>query len=251
MQESINPTQGETPSPSYNKAIITGAALVGGAALLAATPKVARAVTPALTFADIPGSGDVKVLNYALALEALEANLYEQALARLIALNVSANDPVRSYVAKFGIVEKQHRDFLIGAIKAANNNTTILDGPLAGATFNFGGALETAESILDFLITVEDTGTNAYLGAIPSFTPKSPYLPTAAAIQGTEARHTAALIVIRNRKYPAKVESPAPLFNENNGIDGIIREAPFKGANPIPNTILAAVSPYIVLPTNN
>jgi len=240
MQEPITQTQGETPSPSNAKAILTGAAIVGGAALLAATPKVAQAVTPPIQFTNqIFGTGDVKVLNYALALEALEADLYAQCVTRLAALNVSSSDPVREYVEKFGKVEAQHRDFLIGAIKAANGGVTILDGALKGASFNFGNNLATKASILNFLITVEDTGVKAYLGAIPSFTPGSPYLPTAAAIQGTEARHTAALIVIRNLTT-GPTTSPAPLYTQNNGID----------TNQNPQTVLNAVSQYIVLPSN-
>lgn len=240
MQEPITQTQGETPSTSNNTALLAGAALVGGAALLSATPKAAQAQTTNIQFSDqIFGTGDIKVLNYALALEALEANLYAQCKARLIALNVSASDPVRNYVEKFGIVEAQHRDFLIGAIKAANNGTTILDGALKGASFDFGNNLATKASILDFLIAVEDTGVKAYLGAIPFFTPGSAYLPTAAAIQGTEARHTAALIVIKNLTT-GTTTSPAPLYTQNNGID----------TNLSPQTVLNNVSQYIVLANN-
>ncbi|BCM92352.1 hypothetical protein IAD21_04231 [Abditibacteriota bacterium] len=238
MQESLNQTQGETPSPSHNTALITGAALLGGAALLAATPKVALAVSPPLQFSAIPGTGDVKVLNYALALEALEADLYAQCVTKLANLGVSSSDPLRKYVTEFAKVEAQHRDFLISAIKAANNGTTILDGPLAGATFNFGANLDTAASILDFLIDVEATGVKAYIGAIPSFTPGSAYLPTAAAIQGTEARHTAALIVVKNRKTGSTLP-PAPLYTDNGGRDSLL----------IPQDVLDGVSQYIVLGT--
>lgn len=243
MQESINPTQGETPS-SNGAAILTGAALLGGAALLA-QPKAAHALTTALRFSDIPGTGDVQVLNYALALEALEADLYAQCVAKLNALGVSSSDPLAQYVSEFAQVETQHRDFLIGAIKAANNGTTILDGPLKGATFNFGANLNTADSILDFLIAVEDTGVNAYIGAVPRFSRGSAYLPTAAAIQGTEARHTAALIVVRNRKR-GQTASPAPTYQENNGRDGFIREGSQKGSKGDPDIVLAGVSPFIV-----
>lgn len=232
MQENINQTQGATPSPSHSTALLTGAAIVGGAALLAATPKVARAVSPAITFSQIPGTGDIKVLNYALALEALEANLYVQAQQKLTALGVSSSDPVAKYLAEFGKVEAQHRDYLIAKL----GTNSILNSTLKGATFNFGTNLDTAASILDFLITVEDTGVKAYLGAIPSFTAGSQYLPVAAAIQGTEARHTAALIVVKNRKYGTTI-SPAPLYTENNGIDTTLA----------PDTVLATVSPFIVL----
>ncbi len=233
MQDNINQTQGETPSPSHSTALLTGAAIVGGAALLAATPKVARAVSPALTFADIPGTGDIKVLNYALALEALESNLYVQALQKLTALNVSSSDPVVKYLTEFGKVETQHRDFLNNTLGPTNS---ILNSALKNASFDFGTNLDTAASILDFLITVEGTGVKAYLGAIPSFTVGSQYLPIAAAIQGTEARHTAALIVVKNRKYGTTI-SPAPLYTENNGIDTTLA----------PDAVLAAVSPYIVI----
>ena len=50
-----------------NAAVV--AASIASAGLL--TPVTAMAVSPALTFAQIPGTGDVKVLNFALALEVL------------------------------------------------------------------------------------------------------------------------------------------------------------------------------------
>ena len=266
MQESINPTQGETPSSNTQATILTGAALLGGAALLAATPKAAHAVTPAVRYAQIPGTGDIKPLNFALALEVIEADLYNQCIARLTALGVSSSDPLLRYVTEFAKVENEHRDFLTAAIKAANNGVTIRDTLLRGATFNFRTAtsidyLATADSILDFLIAVEDTGVQAYIGAVPKFAVRSPYLPTAAAIQGTEARHTAALTVVRNRKKGVQPDtaqrksSTAPQFNENQGRDGIIREGAQSGANinageRFLDTVLAGVSPFIVLPAN-
>jgi len=234
MQDNINQTQGETPSPLNHTALLTGAAVVGGAALLAATPKIVRAQTTTLTFADIPGTGDIKVLNYALALEALEADLYAQAKAKLTALNVSSSDALVKYVDEFGIVERQHRDFLNSQLGPTNS---ILNSALKGATFNFGTNLDTAAGILDFLITVEATGVKAYLGAIPSFTVQSQYLPIAAAIEGTEARHTAALIVVKNRKT-GSTTSPAPTYKENNGIDTFLS----------PDAVLAIVSPFIRFP---
>ena len=249
-------TSGDSPQA----ALLTGAVLLGGAALLA-TPKAARAVTPAVTYANIPGSGDVKPLNFALALEVIEADLYNQSIARLRALGVSSNDPLFRYVNEFRIVENQHREFLTGAIKAVNNGVTIRDTLLKGATFDFGDNLATPTSILNFLIAVEDTGVQAYIGAVPQFAVASPYLTTAAAILGTEARHTAALTVVRNIKQgvqgdtPTRKSSTAPQFNENDGRDGIIREGRQSGANisagtAFLDTVLAGVSPFIVLPSN-
>ena len=72
-------------------AALTTAAGLAGAALLAAP---AQALDKTLTYADIPtlkllnlpglpAGNDIKVLNYALTLEDLEADLYVQAVQRL------------------------------------------------------------------------------------------------------------------------------------------------------------------------
>lgn len=243
-ENSINPAAPVDSNSMLPSALLAGAAL-GGAALLTGS-KAARAQSGSvdLDFDDIPGrTKDIKVLNYALALEALEADLYRQAEERLQSLG-QANTPLGFYVREFGIVEAQHRDFLIGAIRAANG-TPITESLLNGATFDFGDNLQSANSILDFLIVVEDTGTSAYLGAIPEFGTFT-YLQAAAAIQGTEARHTSALIVLRNEdRGPSAVPGvyytplPAPAFDEgfaNAGIDLSVS----------PDTVLGIVSPFIV-----
>lgn len=241
------------------QSLIAGAALLGGAALLAnahtanAKPK-ASAISPALTYTQIDGTGDVKVLNYALALEALEADLYSQALKRLTTggtnglgqtitgLGLTDANPIVAYTREFGVVETDHRDFLISQL----GDAAITNGSLAGAQFDFSINSLSAAQILDFLIVVEDTGVSAYLGAIPLFKTYK-YLPVAAAIQGTEARHTAALIVLRNLNFGTTAvsgvyytPSPAPQYNQGQSMKGI--DVPKD-----PNTVLAAVSPYIVL----
>jgi hypothetical protein len=126
-------------------------AAVGVAAATAVfAPRPARAITPALTFSDIPGTGDIKVLNYALALEALEANLYVQALQRLTTggtnalgrtipgLGLSADEIDVKYLTSFAKVEAEHRDFLNGALGAASIIGTGANGILRNARFDFG-----------------------------------------------------------------------------------------------------------------
>jgi len=232
-----------------------------GAAALAASRDDVFGAPKTLTFGDIPTLGllalpglnlkaDVKVLNYALALEDLESELYRQCIARLTGggytqqgvqipgLGLDAYLPDVYHIMQFGAVEAAHRDFLRGALK--------LDGiiPNLGIRpkkYQFGVETMTREQILAMLIDVEATGAAAYLGAIPFFRTKI-FLTTAASIQGTEARHTAALQAIQNRLLMDKLieggtpAPPAPLATMNNGID-----------TPMdPDAVLAKVSPFIV-----
>ncbi|MDX1933157.1 MAG: ferritin-like domain-containing protein [Capsulimonadales bacterium] len=209
-------------------------------------------VTPPLRFSDIPGQGDIKVLNYALALEALEADLYAQALLRLtgggtnqlgrtipgLGLNDSAPD-VR-YVREFGQVEAQHRDFLNGAL----GGQSILLSALRTARFDFGIETQSRQQVVDLLYTVENLGTQAYLGAIKFFATKT-YLLPAGAIQATEARHTAVIAAISNALFgPTKLT--APLAGQTANINGQVNTAGIDSTAE-PDAVLATASPFIVL----
>jgi hypothetical protein len=221
------------------------------------TPAEGKVLTfgdiPTLGLLDLPGldlEADVRVLNYALALEDLEAELYRQCVARLTTggttwqgtpisgLNLNPREIDVHHIILFAAVEAAHRDFLRGALK--------IDGifPHIGIRpkmYNFGVETMSREQILAFLIDVEATGTAAYLGAIPHFRTKL-FLTAAAGIQGTEARHTATLQAIQNRLLldgvvtGAEPAPPAPLASMNHGID-----------TPMdPDAVLAKVSAYIV-----
>ncbi len=185
-------------------------AFVRGASLAVAGLAAAALLIPGQAYAAIPnaipGTGDIQVLNYALQLEDLEANLYAQAILRLTGggtdpqaaasvgtiagLNVSGLDV--QYIQKFAPVEAAHRDFLKTALGAAAITT------LKPAKYDFGIQNMTRQQVLNLVLEAEATGVQAYLGAIPCFTTKSPYAQTAAAIQGTEARHTSILTIVRN-----------------------------------------------------
>lgn len=237
-----------------------GIAGIGVAGAVASRTTVLGA-SKTLTFGDIPTLGllalpgldlkaDVKVLNYALALEDLESELYRQCVARLTTggytqqgaqipgLGLDPYLPDVYHIMQFAGVEAAHRDFLRGALK--------LDGiiPNLGIRpkkYQFGVETMTREQILALLIDVEATGAAAYLGAIPFFRTKI-FLTTAASILGTEARHTACLQAVQNRLLADKLISdgtpapPAPLATMNNGID-----VPMD-----PDAVLAKISPFIV-----
>jgi hypothetical protein len=194
--------------PASRRSLLRGATIAAlgltAAGLLA--PRRAAATIPST----IPGTGDIQVLNYALLLEDLEAELYAQALIRLGSTAgtspkasssvgtiqpLSVTGPDVTYITEFAPVEAAHRDFLIGVITNAGSTPITVSSPFK---YDFGIQNATRQQVLDTVLEAEATGVQAYLGAITYFSTKSPYLPTAAAIQGTEARHTSVLTIVRN-----------------------------------------------------
>ncbi len=219
------------------------AVAAGVAAVGFLNPAKSFAVTPAFTFNNIPGTGDVKVLNYALALEDLEADLYKQALQRLTTggtnalgtaipgLNISSSQIDVQYLVEFGKVEAQHRDFIRGALGAA---------AIKPFKYNFNMQNLSRKQVSDLVYTAEATGVGAYLGAIQYLATKT-YLQIAGAIQGTEARHTAVFAEVINILFSEGL-NVAPVTKQfgngsQMGIDYSIS----------PNTVLKAVSPFIVV----
>ncbi len=261
-----------------------GAAAIFGAIPALAAPGSAQTYGSApLTFNDVPGTGDLKALNLALALEDLESDLYTQAIMRLTSggtttygekiTGLNASGVQLRYFREFLRVETEHAAFLRSSISAAGGT------PIGKFryTFGFGSTSPTpatAAEVLNAVLDAERTGVAAYLAAVTLFAPGSPYLQTAASIQGTEARHTAVLFGLANllNNLNANI-GPVPSGVSNsarNDIDPYGREvtqnpASTSGssllittpATPVtfeaqpdtvatPDSILSKVSPFIV-----
>ena len=131
------------------------------------------------------GSGDAGILNYAYALEQLEAAFYAQIRMSSYYNAASTPAPIKQVFDDLALHEAIHRDFLKAAIQA-NNITPLKDLQPDFGTIDFS----TLNGILTAARTFEDTGVAAYNGAGRYITSNT-YLGLAGKIVSVEARHAA------------------------------------------------------------
>ncbi len=130
------------------------------------------------------GSGDVGVLNYAYALEQLEAAFYTKVVSSFY---TDASDLEKGYLTDIRDHEVAHRDFFKAAITAAGAT------PLQDLEVNFDSINFTnRDSVLGTAKAFEDLGVSAYNGAGQLLTTGA-YLTIAGKIVSVEARHAALL----------------------------------------------------------
>lgn len=164
----------------------------------------------------LPGRNtNQQVLNFALTLEILEADLYRQALniASGKALNDN-NGKLRApgdytlavgsgginaaagfaYLKDFAFVEAAHRDFLMMAVPDDVEVKPNPKGYTFGANSGIGPGSD-LKALLTAIYPLEEEGVSAYLGAA-RFITDLPTLQTAVTIYSTEARHSAAIAYI-------------------------------------------------------
>jgi hypothetical protein len=141
-----------------------------------------KSSAPATTAASKPSggaSGDLKIVNYALTLEYLEADFYAK-VAESGLFKGSQLDTIK----EFGDHEAQHVDALTATVKKLGGT------PAAKPQTKF--PLDDAKSVLKLAATVENLGAAAYLGQAGSIQNKE-VLAAALSIHSVEARHASAL----------------------------------------------------------
>lgn len=145
---------------------------------------------------DMFGKGDLGILGYALTLEYLETDFYEQAIAsgklKGAALKVAKD---------FGAEEAAHVSALEAAIKKAGGKLP------AKPKGKF--PLKDQKSILELAATVENLGSAAYLGQAPLIQDKE-VLAAALSIHSVEGRHAAILGQVTGGEVSPDGAFPAP-----------------------------------------
>lgn len=171
---------------------VTRQAFVLRGALAAGALYGAGAVAPYVSRALAATSpGDIKILQFALALETLEAAFYKAALAPSVGLKGRA----RALATEFGSHEAEHAKTLSMLISQLGAKP----GPAPRAKF----PLRDRASFLRLAVLLEETGISAYNGAAPLIQ-SADVIGAAGAIAQVEARHAGALRMVAG-------QDPAPL----------------------------------------
>lgn len=155
--------------------------------------------------------GDIDIVNYALLLEYLEADFYDQVVAAGV-----LEGQALEYAKQFGSNEQEHVDALTATVESLGGT------PAPRPKTRFG--LENPDEVLQTALDVENLGAAAYLGQAARIKDKQ-ILAAALSIHAVEARHAGALQQLLGRKV-----SP----------DGALAKPADMDA------VLAAVKPFIV-----
>ena len=165
------------PFLTRRAAVLGGAAAVGGALAHGASPARAASAT------------DVRILNFVLRLEELEAGFYAAALDR-----GALRGELREFADVVGSHERQHVEFLRDALGAKAEPKPRM---------RFGGAVAGEKRFVAAATTLEDTVVAAYNGQAANLGAAA--LGAAARIVSVEARHAAWIRAIAGK--PAAVDA--------------------------------------------
>lgn len=175
------------------KGALAGGGLIAGSAMFGTFLASAEA---AISTTRRSKANDVRILNYALTLEFLEAEFYKQALANQA---YGSSAPLKRFAEVVARHEAKHVTFLRGALGAK---------AIKKPTFDFGDTVKDQAKFAATAQVLEDTGVSAYLGQVKNVF-QGGVLQAAGTIVTVEARH-AAWIRFINGETPAPADFDKP-----------------------------------------
>lgn len=167
MQEAHEAAGGDTRSDFFKKAALGGGALIGSGVLLSGFPAMAAAQKAS-------PKNDVAILNFALTLEYLEAEFYNEAVAK-------AN--LQGDVLATAKIVQGHENAHVAFLKKALGKSAVKK-----PKFDFKDTVTNADKFVQTAVALEDTGVRAYSGQAPKIFNKK-ILAAATSILTVEARH--------------------------------------------------------------
>ena len=211
-------------SPTRRGWFLGGAAFAAAAAFSSATLNDAFAQFGAAPPGEMQmGSGDIGILNFAYALEQLEAAFY----TRVLQAPYGGMDPFEKRVLR------DVRDHEVAHVRFLR--TALGPNAIGAVPVNFSAVdFANRESVLKTAMTFENVGVSAYNGAA-QFLRNPAFLLAAGRIVSVEARHAAAL---SDLLYPF-----SPAFAGNDVVDSGGLDV-----SRSPQEVVPLVQPYIAAP---
>lgn len=211
---------------------VSGLALAGSGLLLACDNDDDNIITPPAGTFDL-GSGDLGVLNYAYALEQLEAAFYTRVVENMYSGAAASEVTLMTDLYNH---EVNHREFFKTALNANFDADVVLPETLE---FDFSSIdFSSRDSVLATAQLLEDTGVQAYNGA-GSVIETGAYLVIAGKIVSVEARHAAAIRSIRGGEMDdLELFAGDDIVDPTTGLDGALK----------PSEVIAAAGGFFVTP---
>ena len=178
----------------FRKSAVAGAGFVAGGVLFSGltSPAMAQSAISKRRSA----ANDVKIGNYALTLEYLEAAFYKAALAAGIIQDAR--------VLKFAQVVASHEADHVTALRKLLGRAAV-----SSPRFDFSSALGSESSFKTTAQALEDTGVAAYAGQGP-YIKQFAIIRPALGIHSVEARHAAWIRFLNGGGEPSAAESALP-----------------------------------------
>lgn len=187
-QQSQKSTKKQLLNSRRNFLKVGSLAVVGTSLMLSCSDDDSDVMRPPEEVFDL-GAGDLGILNYAYALEQLEAAFYQNVMDGSYWMNAGAEEKL--ILEDLYKHEAIHRDFFKAAITAAVNGDA--SQVLPELEFDFSSVdFSDRSSVLQTAKLLEDTGVAAYNGA-GQLLETPDYLVIAGKIVSVEARHASAI----------------------------------------------------------
>ena len=215
IREGLEEVSGDTRLSFLKKGALAGGAVAGGGAILGALAP--SALAKSFSNGDRPpskpfGTGDIGVLNFALALEYLESSFYNGAAANQRKHPFLKTAEERTFLKTVQTDENKH----VALLKKALGKKAI-----GKPTFDFRGDNANHSKFLTAAYTFENEGVSAYSGQ--AFNIKTPaYLAVALSIVTIEARHAAVAGLLR--QHSEHGITPSGAFDKPKGATQVLKD---------------------------
>ncbi|WPR76371.1 ferritin-like domain-containing protein [Algoriphagus sp. NG3] len=225
MKNELIKAQGLVKNSNRRQFLKTGSLSVAAAGLILVGCKDVEDMDPPTMGDGVNlGSGDTGILNYAYALEQLEAAYYAAVMQGSYFANASAEE--KTIMGDLEKHERAHREFF----KAALGNAAIAELEFDFSSIDFSSRT----SVLAAAKTFEDLGVAAYNGA-GQFLESVDFLLIAGKIVSVEARHAAA---VRDLINPGSTDFAGDDLIDANGLERTLNFT----------EVLTAASSFVITP---